>query len=552
MSTTPDNVTAFADYMLSNRKFNNQAQAVKTNEKYDASDAVVSRELASSIRDMQANLSTRLLDITTQLKKSNEYLNTADKRSENYTLTMESMARNIETFTNDRNPEIASMTNKDGIIDDPLVSFFQDHEYIPVKILNVDEMPSSGGGVGNMLGGALGAAAGGALLRSVGAGALTLLEGAAAVVAAPEVLAGAAAVAAAAAVGYGAYKLWEWGSEPTGDPNAGPAAKAPNRADAYRIAREQENASADEGGFSLWNPSTWLGAGSTSNYSGGQMGPTQSYVPDATLTGKENAVLGMISEREGATNPDVIFGDTNSTPGSGKYSKALGLDKKPLTSMTINEVLAMQKDLTAMTAADGIAGGVGTSAVGTGQFVRGTLIENLRRLNIPESEWGTMKFDANLQKRLTLANFGATVGDPNADPSTWNTYKLGKQWESFDTSKGFAGLTAAEMESVRSASAQPAAVASNTATSNTASFVDRISNTLNNLSKTTTLNRDAPAPKPTVTTPTNNGAQFTPASYQPEAVPGTPDSTNPLPAIDNMFAKLFDESALFGRASITV
>lgn len=172
------------------------------------------------------------------------------------------------------------------------------------------------------------------------------------------------------------------------------------------------------------------------------------------FTPRERATLDLIATREGSKDPNIIFGDSRSG-GTGKYSRALGLDKRPLTDHSINEVLAMQRQLTQMTARDGVAGGRGTSAVGTGQMIRGTLESNLRALGIPQRDWDKIKFDKSLQERLTLQNFRSSgIGDPNADPSTWNTTRLGQQYESLDTSKGFRALTQTEINSVRNASSQ--------------------------------------------------------------------------------------------------
>lgn len=187
---------------------------------------------------------------------------------------------------------------------------------------------------------------------------------------------------------------------------------------------------------------SWVGGFNT--------GSTNNNNTPANMTPREMAVLNMISKREGSTHPDIIFGDRGNTPGTSKYSYVLG--GKKLSEMTINEVIAAQRQLTQATAADGIAGGRGTSAMGSGQFVRATLIANLKKLGIPESEWGKVKFDKDLQRRVTLQNFRDTVGDPNGDPSKWNTQRLGQQWESFDTNKGKSPLTQAEINSVNSAS----------------------------------------------------------------------------------------------------
>lgn len=173
------------------------------------------------------------------------------------------------------------------------------------------------------------------------------------------------------------------------------------------------------------------------------------------FSGRERATLDMIANREGSKDPNVIFGDSGSTGGTGKYSKMLGLDRRPLTDHSIAEVLELQKKLTSITRADGVARGIGTSAVGTGQMIRGTLLSNLRDLGIPESEWGNIKFDKNLQERLTLQNFKSSgIGDPNADPRSWNMRRLGQQYESLDASKGFRGLSETEIGSIANASSR--------------------------------------------------------------------------------------------------
>jgi hypothetical protein len=172
-----------------------------------------------------------------------------------------------------------------------------------------------------------------------------------------------------------------------------------------------------------------------------------------TFSPRERATLDFIANREGSKNADIIFGDKGNVPGTGKYSKALGLDKRPLSDHSISEVLDLQPKLTRITREDGVGGGRGTSAVGTGQMIRGTLLGNLRSLGIPESEWPKLKFDKTLQERLTLQNFKTSgIGDPNADPSTWNQARLGAQYESIDTRKGFRAMSQTEMQSIAGAS----------------------------------------------------------------------------------------------------
>lgn len=176
--------------------------------------------------------------------------------------------------------------------------------------------------------------------------------------------------------------------------------------------------------------------------------------PKTNVSPRERATLDLIAKREGSKDPNVIFGDVGGKPGSGQYSqqlKAMGYTK-PLTEMTIAEVRALQKDLIKLTKGRIGKGDLGTSAVGSGQMIGSTLESNLKALGIPEDQWDKIKFTKELQERLTLSNFKLMgIGDPNADPSTWNHAALGQQYESFDTSK-FPPMTQQEAESVRSKS----------------------------------------------------------------------------------------------------
>jgi hypothetical protein len=180
-----------------------------------------------------------------------------------------------------------------------------------------------------------------------------------------------------------------------------------------------------------------------------------------THSPRERATLDLISKREGSKDPNIIYGDVGGRAGSGWPAKKLREmgHTKPLTEMSINEVIALQKDLISITKGTlRHSPGKGTSAVGSGQMISGTLLQNLKDLGIPKEDWDKIKFDKHLQERLTLQNFKSSgIGDPNADPSTWNTRILGKQYESLDTSKGYAGLTAAEAAEIRAASSDKAA-----------------------------------------------------------------------------------------------
>jgi hypothetical protein len=176
--------------------------------------------------------------------------------------------------------------------------------------------------------------------------------------------------------------------------------------------------------------------------------------PPTTFSPRERATLDFIAKREGASDPNIVFGGE-------RYKERLGLDKKPLTEHTISEVLnGIMPKLRELSKNDGFGRRddgkiVGTSAVGSGQMIEGTLIANLRALGIPEAEWDTIKLDKNLQERLTLQNFKSSgIGDPNAPPSTWNQNRLGAQYESLNQGRGHPGMTQAEAAAIENASSE--------------------------------------------------------------------------------------------------
>ena len=171
------------------------------------------------------------------------------------------------------------------------------------------------------------------------------------------------------------------------------------------------------------------------------------------FTPRQKAVLEFIAKREGARDPNIIFGGE-------RYKSRLGLDTRPLTERTISEVINdIMPRLREMSKADGYGRTndgriVGTSAVGTGQMIEGTLKSNLAALGIPEKDWDKIKFDETLQYKLTLANFQTSgIGDPNASPSTWDLNRLGQQYESLNPSRGHSTMTREEMMAIESASA---------------------------------------------------------------------------------------------------
>ena len=217
------------------------------------------------------------------------------------------------------------------------------------------------------------------------------------------------------------------------------------------------------------------------------------------LTGMEQAVVDMISKREGAKDPNTIFGGD-------RFSKAIGY-AGDLTNMTLDQVFALQDKLHKATKAAGVANGVGTSAVGAGQFIKSTLQNTLKSMGIGPDQWSKLKFTPELQNRVTIQNFKNTVGDPNR-PNTWNRVALGKQWESMDTSKGFAPLSKEEIGKVIAAKDSNPTVSQDQGTAPTPpTRPGDLSN----------LNGGTPSSGPTPTTPGTTPTPTTPVTdSQPE------------------------------------
>jgi hypothetical protein len=90
-----------------------------------------------------------------------------------------------------------------------------------------------------------------------------------------------------------------------------------------------------------------MGATKVSQMSDEEIAQNIKNSPSGNFSARERSTLDFISKREGSTDPNIIFGDVGNVPGSGKYSKQLRQmgHTKPLTEMTVKEVMAMQKDL---------------------------------------------------------------------------------------------------------------------------------------------------------------------------------------------------------------
>lgn len=165
--------------------------------------------------------------------------------------------------------------------------------------------------------------------------------------------------------------------------------------------------------------------------------------PDAA----EQYVLDMISQREGARDPNTILGD-NKGAGSGPISKwmreKLGW-VDGVTGVTMDKLkdfMHTMRDLTirppAGTKIPDFHSRGGASAVGTGQFVGKTLFgpQNtqgkgiIHRMGVTPDLEKYLKYSPEFQKATTLQLFREQVGDPHK-PSTWNMKGLNGGWESF-------------------------------------------------------------------------------------------------------------------------
>jgi hypothetical protein len=155
------------------------------------------------------------------------------------------------------------------------------------------------------------------------------------------------------------------------------------------------------------------------------------------FTNKELAFLTFISKHEWAT-PDTAYGQSKG--GSSKYQTSEKKFGKPLSRLTITQVLALCADIHAETKAAGVAGGIGTSAVGSAQFVAGTLKAMLTRCGVTPNLYGTTVFSPLLQQEMTVSLLKSIGLDPNHVADWMHIHSklvtLGNTWESLDMSKG--------------------------------------------------------------------------------------------------------------------
>jgi hypothetical protein len=253
-------------------------------------------------------------------------------------------------------------------------------------------------------------------------------------------------------------------------------------------------------------------------------GATNSYQVPAThdqMSAKESAVIDMISKREGVSGEqgyDMILGDVN-----GPGTSLLGVPPKPLTEMTLNELYDWQTQML-----NNPNNRWNSSAAGAGQFVRTTLFGKnrsgglLAQMGITPDLWGTTKFDKTLQDMLILQNFKDNVGDPTADPSTWNMTALGAQWQSFM----FKPLNQNDVNALRGVTAQ--------------------TNKPSNLGPHADITSKSASTAMQLNTPVKTTA---PAVVRPSVInvssPAYSKVDEPMAAWDDMFDRLLDQTLMF-------
>jgi hypothetical protein len=163
------------------------------------------------------------------------------------------------------------------------------------------------------------------------------------------------------------------------------------------------------------------------------------------ITERGSALLKLIQSkesmpREGYSTYDVTYGNYS---GKSKYiTPEQMFNGRKLSDLNIDEVLQYQKSLNAQTAADNVANGQGTSAVGRGQFISGTLKLALGYAGISPKDYGNIKFTPELQDKLMLLTAIHKRGlDPDKIEQWINDPKaiqgIGDEWEGLSFRKGF-------------------------------------------------------------------------------------------------------------------
>jgi hypothetical protein len=594
------NNKAFAENMLKGKtadKANNEEVGVaddmapsaptpsKSVEKLKTSEVTLNQDITAAIRNMEGIMALKLIDIDLRMRQSNEYLESIDRLTEDSKIQLDEIYQLLDmSEKNALNTDAQKLEPSISNGDDQLTEYLKDNNFLPVKIMNPEEL-GGGGGIGGAIGNIAGGAMGAMTLRGVATGALRLLGTAAAIVATPEVLIGAAILAATAAVGYGAYKTFieDPGGGSTQDRFAGnPGAKDANKSlimDLQYRAKERQRYR-EEFGSSDANPENrdrqgydlkameWASQVSTTSTSPvGQSStiPMNNDTPvndDAQLLSSGNAV--GLGESGSASEALAYFRSKGWT-----YAQAAGivgnLQQESGQNLQTNAV------------------GDGGKAYGIAQWhpdrqaffeqeygkpiQQSTFKEQLEfvnwELNNTESraagklaatqtvEEAAAAFDEYYERSAGTPNPG--IGGVDVDKRIANALALAGAITNTDASKtqSTSGPHGHDALSPSGAMTPPAAGAAGLLSSSMNGFSSMATagklagNLIGDLSKKTTMKTAAPDVAPTAT----GGAGGSLSSVNPmqqSSKPATAGSSNPLAAIDNMFAKLFDESAMFG------
>lgn len=163
------------------------------------------------------------------------------------------------------------------------------------------------------------------------------------------------------------------------------------------------------------------------------------------ITQRGNALLTLIQSKESMPREDYSTYDVTYGNYGGKSAQFITPEQmfngKKLSELNIDQVINYQQSLRSQTRAAGIGGGLGTSAVGRGQFLEGTLKQALTYAGVNAKDYGNTKFTPELQDKLMLLT---AIHKRNLDPDKieqWiNDPKaikgLGLEWEGLSVEKG--------------------------------------------------------------------------------------------------------------------
>lgn len=165
-------------------------------------------------------------------------------------------------------------------------------------------------------------------------------------------------------------------------------------------------------------------------------------ITSGDLTEREAAFIEMIMKREGA-DANRTFG-MNSKGQSRFITPEQMYNGRHLTDLNINEIRQYQSALRQQTRQAGYGrtssgAVVGTSAVGMGQFVEGTMVSTLKDLGINEDQFNNTKLTEELQAKMILQILAKKRGLDIRNIENWSDAdkrSLGAEWESLSINRG--------------------------------------------------------------------------------------------------------------------